>query len=96
MTVAIADFIGRNTIMGITGATVVVKSGPATVFNVNVIAAGTTNGGIYNSKVTTGLSNANQVANIPNAAGVYAVNTYCSNGIVVNPGAAQTLSITYS
>ena len=90
------DYIGQNTAINITGASVVIKSGPGTVYQVNVTGAGTTNGGIYNANSTASLTNANQVANIPNQIGSYAVNAYCSLGIAVNPGATQNLTITYT
>ena len=85
---------GNATALGITAATVV-KAAPGVVVTVNVIVAGSAAGAIYDATSTSGNSSSNQVAVIESAAGTYAVNMPCANGIVVAPGTGQTVAISY-
>lgn len=81
--------------LNVTTATVI-KSAPGRVYTVSVLVAGAA-GAIYDSTSTSGNTAANQVGAIPAVAGPLNFNAFpCANGIVVAPGAAQVLSISWS
>jgi len=93
-----ADFFGvsqgRNSQLNITAAAVV-KQAPGRVQRVQVLVAGSAAGAVYDSASTAGNSATNQVGIIPNAVGSYLIDMPCLQGIVVAPGAGQTLAISY-
>lgn len=70
-----------------------VKTGPGRVAVVSIIVGGAA-GAIYDTNSVT--STANQIYVTPTTEGVYYVNMPVNNGIVVAPGAGQTVSISYS
>jgi hypothetical protein len=73
--------------------TTLVSAGTGRLASVSVLVAGAV-GKIYdaaNSSLTT-----NQIYVIPAVVGVYVVNWPIVNGIVVAPGAGQTVSVSYS
>lgn len=75
------------------------KAGAGTVGVVNVLVAGSTTGAVYDAATaaTASLSaTANLVALIPPAVGPIVLNFPCLTGIVVQPGAGQTLSVSYA
>jgi hypothetical protein len=86
---------GRTTVTNITAATVI-KPVPGRVARVSVIVAGTTAGTVNNCVTTGTAAVANQVASIPNAVANLIIDMVCSAGIVVVPGAGQTLAVSYS
>ena len=89
---------GTKTFINITAATLV-KVGTGRVAKVSVIApstAGSSNAAVADKASTSGISNANLIAVIPDVVGVYNVDMPCSNGIVLVPGGAgQVLAISY-
>jgi hypothetical protein len=101
---ALADAAGRletasqasdasTTLKNITVATVV-KATPGTVISFTVVVAGAA--GTINDCATTGAAAAaNQIATTPAAVGNTQLNFPCSTGIVVVPGAGQTIAINY-
>jgi hypothetical protein len=76
-------------------ATTLVQSGPGRVAVVSVIVAGA-EGTIYDAISTAAYTVSNRIAIIPATKGVFVLNMPVSNGIVVAPGAAQYVSISYS
>ena len=90
---------GTQTFLNITSATVV-KSMQGRVAKVSVISpsdAGNQYAAVADHASTSGLSNANLIAVIPDVRGVYDVDMPCSTGIVLAPGGAgQVLAISFS
>jgi hypothetical protein len=77
-------------------ASAVLESGGGGVVRVIVNTAGSTAGAIYdNNSLATGNTAANLIFSIPNTVGVYYLNFPTFNGIVVNPGSSQVLSVSY-
>lgn len=85
---------GTNSAKEIT-TTTLVQSGTGQVVRVAVIATSSTTGAVYDSNSTTALTG-KKVYTIPATVGIYEVFMPCMNGIVVDPGAGQTISISYS
>ena len=84
---------GRLSTLNITAATVV-KATPGRLFKVSVIVAGAA--GTINDCATTGVAAAsNQVGTTPAAVGTTDFNWPMQAGIVVVPGAGQTVAITW-
>jgi ABC-type uncharacterized transport system permease subunit len=77
-------------------AATVVKPTPGFVATVSVVVAGTAAGAIYDSTSSAGNTVANQIAAIPDVVGVYSINFPAKTGIVVAPGAGQTVTISYN
>lgn len=90
---AVANFPGQAAALNIAGATVV-KSSAGRCVRVSVLVAGAA--GTVNDVATTGAASiANQIFTIPATVGVYEVNWPCGVGIVVIPGAGQTVAVCY-
>ena len=85
----------NSSALDLTAATVV-KSSHGFVATVSVIATSSTAGAIYDSASTSGDSAVNQIAVIPATVGIYIINFPAKNGIVVAPGAGQTVAISYN
>ena len=78
---------------GLTAATLV-KNGAGRVCNCNVLVAGSGNGVIYD---TNNIANtAAPIWTIPQTIGNFPVNMPVSKGIVVAPGAGQTVTLSFS
>ena len=74
----------------------VIKATPGTIYRVNVITAGTAPGAVYDATSTTGNTIADEIAPIPNTAGIYYLEWPCLNGIVVAPGTGQVVAVSYA
>ena len=89
---------GTLTFLNVTTATVV-KTTAGRVAKVSVIEpsdAGNSYAAVADHASTSGLSNANLIAVIPDVRGVYDVDMPCATGIVLAPGGAgQVLAISY-
>ena len=88
-----ANIVGVANFGPITSATVV-KNSSGRICEIAVISAGTTTGYVYDSassSATTAI-----MIPIPNIVGVYKVQWPCATGILIIPGASQTISGTYS
>ena len=84
---------GVSSLLNIAAATVV-KSGVGRIVKVSVTVAGAV-GNIYDSASTTGNSATNLIAVIPAVVGVYTLEWPVGTGIVIAPGAAQVVSVSY-
>lgn len=87
---------GTTTTLNITQPTVIKKSS-GRLFNVSVVVAGTAAGAVYDSASLDGNSVANQMGVIPDVAGsapFYGMPA--ATGITVEPGAGQTLAVSWS
>lgn len=75
----------------------VAKTTAGTVGTVNVLVAGAATGAVYDAASTGAISStANLVALIPPVVGSVVLNFPCLVGIVIEPGAGQTLSVSYA
>ena len=83
---------GNKQTAGITSATLL-KTGSGRVAVVSVLVGGAA-GAIYDTNNAS--STANKIYVTPTTAGVYFVNLPVNNGIVVAPGAGQTLAVSYA
>jgi hypothetical protein len=84
---------GRTSKLNITAGTVV-KTGSGRLATFTVIVAGAV-GAIYDTTTTGSVAASNEIAVIPATIGVYQINWPVLNGIVVVPGAAQVVSVSY-
>jgi hypothetical protein len=87
------DATGYVANMTATGG-VVAKSGAARLVKVNVIAASTAAGGIYDCAATGSTAAANKIFSVPATIGPYELNWPCTSGVTVFPAAGMTLAIT--
>ena len=85
---------GNASALNITAAKVV-KASPGTLYRFVVTVAGAA-GNVYDSVSTSGNSASNLIATIPATVGVYELSWPCAAGIVVAPGAAQVVSVSYA
>lgn len=74
--------------------TSLVASGQGRLASVSVIVAGSTDAMIYDSNLTTSLTNA--LAVVDSTIGVTVINMPYNNGLVVVPGTGMTLVVSYS
>ena len=75
-------------------ANTLVSSGQGRLASVSVIVAGSSDAMIYDSNLTTSLTNA--LAVVDNVLGVTVINMPYNNGLVVVPGTGMTLVVSYS
>ncbi len=87
---------GQQSRSGITaaGGSVLLKQGSGRVAYVNVIVAGTAAGSLVDSNSAAAV--APVLAAIPNVVGSYFVNLPYNLGLVVIPGAGQTVTVSFS
>lgn len=84
---------GSQAHYNITAATVV-KATPGRLVRINVLVAGAA--GTANDCATTGSAAVgNEIAVIPAAVGTYVLDHPCAAGIVIAPGAAQVVSVSF-
>ncbi len=78
-------------------STTLVKTGPGRLVNVSIIV-GAAAGVAYDTNSVTSIATGNRIFIIPTSAtnGIINVNLPFSNGLVVNPGAGQTIAVSYS
>ena len=86
---------GNRALLDVTAAAVV-KATSGILVSVSVIVAGSATGTVNDVATTGGAAAANQFGTIPNTVGTYTWNWPCGTGIVVVPGAGQTLAVSYS
>ena len=84
---------GALSLLNVSAATVV-KAGSGRVARVSVSVAGAA--GTVNDSLTTGaVAASNQIAVIPAAIGIYLIDWPFISGLVVAPGAAQVVAVSY-
>jgi len=86
---------GSRSVLNITAATVV-KATPGTLYRVSVTTAGSAAGSAYDAATTGGNVAANLIADIPNTVGAVELVWPCANGILIVPGTAQVLSVSFN
>ncbi len=85
---------GKRSALNIT-AEKLVQSGPGRVVRVSVLVAGAV-GAIHDAGATGAGAAGNKIAVIPAAVGTFELDWPVDNGILVVPGAAQVVAISYS
>lgn len=85
---------GSQSKLDITAATVV-KASPGTLYRVSVTTGGAA-GAAYDADATSGDVAANLIAAIPASVGVIELVWPCANGILIVPGAAQVVSVSFT
>ena len=88
-----ANIVGVANFGPISAATVV-KATAGRICEIAILSAGTTIGYVYDS-ANVGTTTSPMIP-LPNIVGVYKVQWPCASGILVIPGASQTISGTYS
>ena len=91
-------FINGTQTSGVITGTTLISAGSGRVVSYNVTVAGTTTGTIYNSTTTAGAASSNALAIIQQAVTTNAIQVGANftNGLVVTPGAGQSVVVTYS
>jgi hypothetical protein len=84
-----------GTVLNITTPTVI-KAAPGQLISANVIVAGSAPGTVNDCLTTGAAAAANQVGTLPNAVGPITFNFPCLVGIVVVPGAGQTVAVSFA
>ena len=79
-------------VLNITGLTAL-RTSAAWVQQINVLTAGAA-GAIYDAAATGTATAGRQIAVIPATIGMFPLNFPCTSGVVVAPGAGQSLAIT--
>lgn len=92
-TLLVEPINGISATLNVTAATVI-KATPGRVYRVSVVVAGVA-GALHNVTTTGAAVAANQVAAIPAVVGIYEYNWPMTAGIVLVPGAGQTLAISF-
>jgi len=87
--------VANKSALNITANTVV-KATAGFVVTIVVLDGGSANGGLFDSATVGAAAAANEIFAIPQTEGVYTINFPAFNGIVVKPGAGQTIAISYS
>ena len=88
-----------KSVLNVTSSTLV-KAAPATVLQVQVISAGTTNGGLYDATTVSGAAAANQFAVINGGTAVTpgavtGLTWTTTSGLVAEVGSGQVIAINY-
>ena len=90
-----ADYYAGQYTSGATSALTLVSAGAGYLVSFAVTVAGAA--GTLNNAATTGAAAAsNALCATPATVGIYPVGARFTNGLVINPGAGQTLLVTYS
>ena len=89
-----SSFVGSKTYLGVTDDSLV-YTGAGRLVNV-MVTAGTAGGTIHDAATVAEATTANVIFNLPTTTGLTQVNVPFFDGLVVNPGASVTVSLTYS
>lgn len=85
---------GTGSALNMTAATLV-KASAGRLARISVLVAGTGVGSANDAASVAAAAAANQVFVIPTTVGVYLIDWPCASGIVVTPGAGQTLAVSF-
>lgn len=88
-------FGGQQTSATVTSSTLVVN-GSGVIVNFSVTTGGTTAGAVHDAGTTATASASNALAIAPTTAGTYTGVHRFTKGIVIVPGAGQSINVTYS
>lgn len=87
--------MGTVTSQTVQGNTVIF-AGKGYLVNFSVVVAGTTEGTIYNAGSIAAVDPANALCTTTTTLGIYKCGQVFTNGLVVEPGAGQSINVTYS
>ena len=73
-----------------------ILAGSGVLASFTVVVAGSTAGTISNASAVSGVTAANTLVTVPNTIGVYQCGLAYGIGLVVVPGAGQSINVTYS
>lgn len=88
-------FVGTSTYLGASNDSLITQDAGRLV-NLTVTVTGATAGTIHDASSVANATAENVIAVIPVTVGITQINVPFSNGLVLKPGAGQTISITYS
>lgn len=91
----IAYLAGTTTSATVTAQTLII-AGAGRLVSFSVIIAGTAAGTINNSATTGAVAAGNALVAVPTTIGSYQVGQHFSAGLVITPGAGQSINLTYS
>lgn len=77
-------------------ATTLVVSGRGYLVSYSVLVAGSADGIIYNFNATSGYSAAQALCSVSATVGISPAGLVFTNGLVIVPGAGQSINVTYS
>lgn len=87
---------GTSNKLNVTAPTVI-KATPGTVYRISVITAPSAAGGVHDIDTTAGAAAGNLIAPIgTGASGIIDLTFPCATGIVVDPGTAGVVSVSYA
>lgn len=86
---------GRATSATVSSSTLVVN-GSGVLVSVSVIVAGSASGTVNNALSTSAAASANALIATPTTLGVYKSGQIFTQGLVIVPGAGQSINVTYS
>lgn len=87
--------VANRSALNITANTVV-KSSAGFVVRISVVATSSTAGSIHDALTVGAAGSANEIAVIPATVGTYAIEFPAFSGIVVKPGAGQTVAVSFN
>lgn len=87
--------VGTITSMTVT-ATTLIFVGSGRLVNFSIVVSGSGSGLIHNASSVAAASASNALCATPNTLGVYASGQVFTNGLVIDPGAGQSINVTYS
>lgn len=87
--------IGNITSASVAASTLVL-SGAGRLVNFSVLVVGTTTGFIHNVADVALVSDANRLCAVTNVLGIFPAGLNFTQGLVIVPGAGQSLNVTYS
>jgi len=77
--------------------TTLIFAGSGRLVNVSVVVKGSADGKIHNSSTVAGIAASNALCAASSvASGVYQCGQVFTNGLVIDPGAGQSINVTYS
>lgn len=77
-------------------STTLVFTGRGRLVSFAVVVPGSASGLIHNSSTAGGATASNALCATPNTIGVYSSGQVFTNGLVIDPGAGQSINVTYS
>lgn len=77
-------------------ATTLIFAGRGRLVSFAVVVPGSASGTIHNSATAGGISASNALCATPNTIGIYPSGQIFTNGLVIDPGAGQSINVTYS
>ena len=86
---------GSTVTKNITASTLLRAAGPGRICKISVIVAGSAAGTVNDCATTGAAAVANQIAAIPAAVGLIALDMPCTLGMVIVPGTGQTLAVSF-